>query len=77
MYWDVIQVQSIAPRELAVQFADGSSGVVRIDASFCTGVFNPLLDDQVVGSALNIKDIQVSEHKNHRALYSTVTLQPH
>lgn len=43
MYWDVVQVQSIAPRELAVQFADGLSGVVRIDTSFCTGVFNPLL----------------------------------
>jgi len=51
MYWDVVQVQSIAPRELAVQFADGLSGVVRIDVSFCTGVFNPLLSDQAVGCA--------------------------
>jgi len=51
MYWDVIQVKSIAPRELAVQFADGLSGVVRIDTSFCTGVFNPLLNDQAIGSA--------------------------
>ncbi|MBX9836149.1 MAG: DUF2442 domain-containing protein [Burkholderiaceae bacterium] len=51
MYWDVVQVQSVAPRELRVQFADGLSGVVRIDTSFCTGVFNPLLNDQVIGSA--------------------------
>jgi len=34
MYWDVVQVQSIAPRELEVKFADGLSGVVRIDTSF-------------------------------------------
>ena len=51
MYWDVVQVQSVAPRELRVQFADGLSGVVRIDTSFCTGVFDPLLNDQVIGSA--------------------------
>jgi hypothetical protein len=52
MYWDVIKVQSIAPRELEVQFADGLSGVLHIDASFCTGVFDPLLNDQAVGTAL-------------------------
>ncbi len=51
MYWDVVEVQSVAPRELAVQFADGLSGVVRIDRSFCTGVFNPLLNDQAIGDA--------------------------
>ena len=51
MYWDVIQVRSVAPRELQVQFADGLSGVVHIDTSFCTGVFKPLLNDQVVGTA--------------------------
>jgi hypothetical protein len=51
MYWDVVQVKSIAPRELAVQFADGLCGVVRIDPSFCTGVFKPLLNDQVIGDA--------------------------
>jgi hypothetical protein len=51
MYWDVVEVQSVAPRELAVQFADGLRGVVRIDRSFCTGVFNPLLNDQAIGDA--------------------------
>jgi hypothetical protein len=51
MYWDVVQVHSVAPRELAVQFADGLSGVVRIDTSFCTGVFNALLNDQTIGGA--------------------------
>ena len=51
MYWDVVQVQSIAPRELSVQFADGLKGVVRIDTSFCTGVFDPLLNDQVISDA--------------------------
>ena len=51
MYWDVVQVKSVAPRELQIQFADGLSGVVRIDTSFCTGVFNPLLNDQLVAAA--------------------------
>jgi hypothetical protein len=51
MYWDVVEVQSVAPRELAVQFADGLSGIVRIDTSFCTGVFNPLLNDQAIRDA--------------------------
>lgn len=51
MYWDVVQVKSVAPRELQVQFADGLSGVVRIDMSFCTGVFKPLLNEQVIGAA--------------------------
>jgi len=51
MYWDVIEVRSIAPRELAVKFADGLSGVIMIDRSFCTGVFTPLCNDDVVGLA--------------------------
>lgn len=51
MYWDVLEVKPIAPRELFVQFADGLSGVVVIDTSFCTGVFEPLRDDQWVARA--------------------------
>jgi Protein of unknown function (DUF2442) len=51
MYWDVVEVRSIAPRELSIRFADGLSGVIHIDLSFCTGVFDPLRNDQLVGSA--------------------------
>ena len=51
MYWDVVGVKSVAPRELAVQFADGLSGVLHIDTSFCTGVFVSLLSDQAIGGA--------------------------
>jgi hypothetical protein len=51
MYWDVIEVRSIAPRELTVRFADGLSGVLRMDLSFCTGVFDPLRNDHLLGSA--------------------------
>ncbi|QFY41413.1 DUF2442 domain-containing protein [Candidatus Methylospira mobilis] len=51
MYWDIIEVRSIAPRELAVRFEDGLSGVIYIDLSFCTGVFDPLRNDQMAGSA--------------------------
>jgi hypothetical protein len=51
MYWDIIEVHSVAPRELAIQFADGLSGTVRVDLSFCTGVFELLRSDEVVGQA--------------------------
>ncbi len=51
MHWDVLEVQPIAPRELSVRFADGLSGVLYVDASFCTGVFEPLRDDQWVARA--------------------------
>lgn len=51
MYWDVTDIYPLAPRELAVSFADGLSGVIRIELSFCTGVFEPLRDDQMVGRA--------------------------
>ena len=51
MYWDVVEVRSIAPRELSVRFEDGLSGVLHIDLSFCTGVFYPLRSDQLVGRA--------------------------
>ncbi len=46
-----MEVSSIAPRELSVRFADGLSGVLYIDRSFCTGVFEPLHNDQKVASA--------------------------
>ncbi|MEI7866682.1 MAG: DUF2442 domain-containing protein [Candidatus Methylumidiphilus sp.] len=51
MYWDVINVQSISPRTLRVTFADGLTGSVFIDASFCTGVFTALKEDTAVSSA--------------------------
>ncbi len=51
MYWDVIEVRSIAPRELFVSFKDGLSGVLYMDLSFCTGVFDPLRDDRLLGGA--------------------------
>lgn len=48
MYWDIEEVKSIATRTLAVRFADGLSGTMRIAQSFCTGVFMPLKDDNAV-----------------------------
>lgn len=51
MHWDVIEVSASAPRELAVKFADGLSGVIFIDRSFCTGVFAPLCNDEEVSLA--------------------------
>lgn len=51
MYWDVVEVRPVAPRSLAVRFADGLSGVVHIGRSFCTGVFEALLDDEAVSRA--------------------------
>jgi hypothetical protein len=51
MLYDVIDVRPAGPREIAVRFEDGLSGTVFIDASFCIGVFAPLLDDAFVHRA--------------------------
>jgi len=48
MYWDVTEVKNENPRELMVRFADGLSGLVVIDKSFCSGVFKVLLDDDEI-----------------------------
>lgn len=51
MYWDVEEVRPIAPRTLALRFADGLRGTLRIDKSFCTGVFSTLYEDSLVDEA--------------------------
>ena len=51
MYWDVLEVKYIAGRELAIRFADGLSGILHIDHSFCTGVFEPLQNDDWLSCA--------------------------
>lgn len=51
MYWDVLKVRSVAPRTLEVVFADGLTGTILIDVSFCTGVFEVLQDDHRVSLA--------------------------
>jgi len=59
MYWDVTEVHSVAPRELAVTFADGLRGLIYIDPSFCTGVFAPLKSDDMVCLALTDNGVVV------------------
>ncbi len=51
MYWDILEIHAIAPRTLAVLFADGLRGTIFIDISFCTGVFDVLKDDVIVSQA--------------------------
>lgn len=51
MYWDVLKVNAISPRTLEVIFADGLHGKVFIDPSFCTGVFEALVDDKEISNA--------------------------
>jgi hypothetical protein len=51
MYWDVVELQVVAPRTLQVRFADGLTGTIFIDLSFCTGVFTALIEDAAVGLA--------------------------
>jgi len=51
MYWDVLEVKYIAGRELAIRFSDGLSGILHIDRSFCTGVFESLQSDDLVSCA--------------------------
>ena len=52
MYWDITEVHPNGPRMLALQFADGLSGTLTIDLSFCTGAFTPLQDDKLIETAL-------------------------
>lgn len=51
MYWDIVSVHPLKDRELAVEFDDGIKGTIKICKSFCTGVFEPLLDDAIVARA--------------------------
>lgn len=51
MHWEVVEVHPIGDRTLKVSFLDGLTGTVRLDTSFCTGVFRPLLDDQILEQA--------------------------
>ena len=51
MYWDVVEIHSIAPRTLDVLFKDGLRGTIFIDVSFCTGIFDVLKDDEMVAQA--------------------------
>jgi curli biogenesis system outer membrane secretion channel CsgG len=51
MYWDVVELKLVAPRTLEVLFADGLRGTIFIDVSFCTGVFEVLKNNEVIGQA--------------------------
>lgn len=44
MYWDVIEVRAEGGCSLWVRFADGVSGVIRLDPADLTGVLAPLRD---------------------------------
>lgn len=43
--WNVVEVKAGPGRALYVRFADGTSGMVRFDDRFFTGVFETLKDD--------------------------------
>ena len=51
MEWDVIEVKTIAPLALRVQFADGTVGRVQFEQSHLTGVFEALKDPNVFQQA--------------------------
>lgn len=44
MEWDVVDVKTIAPLALRVQFSDGTVGNVQFEQSHLTGVFKALKD---------------------------------
>lgn len=52
MYWDVQIVQPVGDRTLAVKFTDGLTGKIYISHAYCTGVFAPLLDDNLLNQAM-------------------------
>lgn len=51
MNWDVVEVKPFGSRVLAVTFSDGLTGTICLASSFCTGVFQPLLDDRLLEQA--------------------------
>lgn len=51
MDWNVINVWPKGAREIGVRFEDGTEGTVRIDPSFCVGVFEALFDNAAVHGA--------------------------
>jgi hypothetical protein len=51
MHWDVIEVRPVGHRTLAVKFADGLAGTIRLDPSYCTDVFAPLINDNLLAQA--------------------------
>ena len=51
MHWDVIEVEPVGNRTLAVKFADGLAGTIRLDPFYCTGVFDSLLDGRLLEQA--------------------------
>ncbi len=48
MYWDILKVEYVPSRTLRVFFADGLTGTIFIDYSFCTGVFEFLKNDDCI-----------------------------
>ena len=55
MHWTVVSVQPILPGTLAVRFADGTEGRVRLEPTHLRGVFEPLKDPAV------FKQVRVEE----------------
>lgn len=51
MHWDVVEVKPAGGRALSVRFADGVSGTVCLNPAYCTGVFEPLLDETLLAQA--------------------------
>ena len=51
MYWDILEIQAVAPRTLEILFSDGLRGTIFIDVSFCTGVFEVLKEDSIIHQA--------------------------
>ena len=51
MNWDVVEVKPIGQRVLQVRFMDGLIGTISLSPAYCTGVFQPLLDDKLLEQA--------------------------
>ena len=47
MDWNVVSVEPLSEREIAVRFADGTEGKVRFESSHMSGVFEALKKPEV------------------------------
>jgi Protein of unknown function (DUF2442) len=49
MYWDIVEVRAEKNHSLWLRFADGVTGIVRLDVTEFTGVLEPLRDPEFFG----------------------------
>lgn len=56
MYWDVVDVKALDDYSLKVKFRDNLEGIVNISTTWLTGVFAPLVNQNIFKQVYVDKD---------------------